>query len=125
MSNDVNKELRKHLKARAKFGQKKYGVTLTPWNGRNSLKDVREEILDTAVYLTQAIMEREDLEKSLRAFSETLRDAVESKDWDMVSNVTFVLETISTTLGQDIPRIEPKPDEFSYKEPMQRLEEMR
>lgn len=47
------------MQSRDNFGRKKYGTPLQPLNGRDSLKDAYEEVLDLAVYLRNAIEERE------------------------------------------------------------------
>lgn len=47
------------MRARNEFGTKKYGVPLRPFNGRDVLKDAYEEALDLAVYLRQAMYERD------------------------------------------------------------------
>ena len=39
-------------------GRAKYGVPLQAHNGRDALQDAYEEVLDLAVYLRQAIEER-------------------------------------------------------------------
>ena len=41
------------------IGNERYGTRLQPHNGRDSLVDAYQEILDTAVYLRQAIFERD------------------------------------------------------------------
>lgn len=41
------------------IGAKKYGTRLQPNNGRDSLRDAYEEALDLAVYLRNAIYERD------------------------------------------------------------------
>lgn len=46
------------MKARDRLGRERYGVPLTPNNGRDALQDAYEEALDLAVYLKQAIIER-------------------------------------------------------------------
>lgn len=46
---------------RARFGYTKYGSYVRTRNGRDPLQDAYEEVLDTAMYLKQAIMEREGL----------------------------------------------------------------
>lgn len=43
---------------RNKLGIKRYGTPLQPFNGRDSLIDVYEELLDASVYIKQAIIER-------------------------------------------------------------------
>lgn len=46
------------LMKRAEKGQQTYGTLLQTDNGRDALQDAYEEILDAAMYLKQAIMER-------------------------------------------------------------------
>ena len=53
----------KDMYNRDKFGKAKYGVGLKPFNGRDSLKDAYEEVLDLAVYLRQSIYERDNENK--------------------------------------------------------------
>ena len=45
------------LEARTQLGKARYGDALHTHNGRNSLRDLREEILDAVQYLAQAIAE--------------------------------------------------------------------
>jgi hypothetical protein len=45
------------MRARDKIGREKYGVPLTPWNGRDQLVDAYQELLDAAVYVRAASME--------------------------------------------------------------------
>ena len=44
---------------RDQLGRERYGVPLQPHNGRDALVDSYQEILDAAVYLRQAIYERD------------------------------------------------------------------
>lgn len=53
------------LRDRDAIGFAEYGKPLTAFNGRDALWDAYEEALDLAVYLRQAITER-DLEKRPR-----------------------------------------------------------
>jgi len=46
--------------SRKEMGLKKYGTILQAGNGRNSLKDAYEEVLDLAVYLRQKIEEENE-----------------------------------------------------------------
>ena len=48
------------LKRRDAVGRKKYGTTLQSHNGRDALVDAYQEALDLAMYLRQAILERDD-----------------------------------------------------------------
>lgn len=47
------------MRARNNLGLRRYGMMLQPFNGRDALRDAYEEALDLAVYLRQAIMERD------------------------------------------------------------------
>lgn len=50
----------KDMEHRKEIGLKRYGTTLQPFNGRNSLRDAYEEAIDLAVYLRQLIFEQEN-----------------------------------------------------------------
>ena len=47
------------MTARVDMGEKQYGEPLTTHNGRDALQDAYEEALDMAMYLKQAILERQ------------------------------------------------------------------
>lgn len=47
------------LEARLQLGISRYGQPLQPFNGRNSLRDAYEEMLDLCVYLRNALYEQE------------------------------------------------------------------
>jgi len=47
------------MQKRNDLGKAKYGTPLQPFNGRDVLRDAYEEALDLAVYLRQAIYERD------------------------------------------------------------------
>lgn len=47
------------MKARDSLGESRYGVRLQPHNGRDSLRDLFEELLDGVVYLRQLMYERD------------------------------------------------------------------
>lgn len=49
----------KDMQSRKEMGMIKYGTILQANNGRNALKDAYEEVLDLAMYLKQALEERE------------------------------------------------------------------
>lgn len=51
------------MQKRDGMGRKKYGTPLQPFNGRDVLRDAYEEALDLAVYLRQAIYERDEIAK--------------------------------------------------------------
>lgn len=51
--------VRQDMIERDQLGRERYGVPLQPHNGRDALVDSYQEILDAAVYLRQAIYERD------------------------------------------------------------------
>jgi hypothetical protein len=53
------------MKARDEYGRKKYGTPLQAFNGRNVLRDAKEEILDLIAYLEQEEVEREWINQEL------------------------------------------------------------
>lgn len=52
-----------NFRARAEEGKKKYGTYLKTHNGRDPLVDALQEAMDLVMYLTQAIMERDQGKK--------------------------------------------------------------
>jgi len=62
---DVINAVCKDLQKRAKIGEKKYGERLVPFNNRDGLRDLYEELLDAANYCKQLLME-EELEKKIK-----------------------------------------------------------
>jgi hypothetical protein len=53
------------MKARDEHGRKEYGTPLQAHNGRDALVDAYQECLDMAVYLKQAIVERDTFNEAL------------------------------------------------------------
>jgi hypothetical protein len=47
------------MHARDELGRQRYGTPLQPHNGRDALLDAYQEALDLAVYLRQALYERD------------------------------------------------------------------
>lgn len=64
------------LLKRKEFGLAKYGTLLQVFNGRNSLEDAYDEILDLAVYL-RTLLEEERRSKSPELDSEILKKAIQ------------------------------------------------
>lgn len=62
-STDVCELVKADLEARIQKGAKQYGQRLHTFNGRDSLLDAYQEILDLAVYLRQAIEESDKMIK--------------------------------------------------------------
>lgn len=47
------------MQQRDQVGRERYGVPLQPHNGRDSLRDLYEELLDAVVYCRQLMYERD------------------------------------------------------------------
>lgn len=57
-SGDVWLLVMKDMEDRRQMGCKKYGTPLQPFNGRDALVDVYQELLDACVYIRQEIEQR-------------------------------------------------------------------
>lgn len=53
------------MRSRSEFGERKYGVKLQSFNGRNSIVDAVQEVYDLAVYIKQAQEELKQLGSDL------------------------------------------------------------
>lgn len=56
---DVQSMVIADIKKRRQVGIERYGTALQPFNGRDALRDAYEEAIDLAMYLKQAIVERD------------------------------------------------------------------
>lgn len=112
------------LGPRAQFGQSKYGTPLLPFNGRNPLKDRREELLDALVYTEQDILERAEvadlLEKAGHKLAATMTKNSADEDWFFVGT----LHGTAISLRADVPRIGVPATHVLSDGPMARLEDM-
>lgn len=70
----IHEQVIEDIKRRAEEGKQNYGTYLQVNNGRDPLLDAYEEAQDKALYLKQAILERDDLIKELEAAREELRE---------------------------------------------------
>ena len=61
------------MRGRDATGRRTYGTPLQAFNGRDALKDAYEEALDLAVYLKQAIIERDAARKDICLLGAYLR----------------------------------------------------
>ncbi len=71
--------------SRDELGRRRYGVRLNPFNGRNPLQDLYEELMDACAYIKQEMVEREaiaaapatpDLRKLLERCHEYVDDSM-------------------------------------------------
>lgn len=51
--------VRADLEHREAVGVARYGTCLQPFNGRDALRDLYEELLDACVYIKQVMVERD------------------------------------------------------------------
>ena len=79
-SRDVFARLIGDLQARNAKGVEAYGKTLTTFNGRDSVRDAREEALDLAVYLTQVEMEMAAKDEAIRGLLKATKGMHEGCD---------------------------------------------
>ena len=71
-SRDVFARIAGEFAERNAKGVETYGRTLMTFNGRDALRDAREEVLDTYVYLTQLAMEIEAKDAAIRLLIDRL-----------------------------------------------------
>jgi hypothetical protein len=70
--------------ARGELGRQRYGTKLQPWNGRRSLQDAYEELLDGACYVLQAKTEVDAVIAAWCELTEDERQAVDDEAPDLV-----------------------------------------
>jgi hypothetical protein len=73
---DVQSAVIADIQARRDVGIARYGTPLQPFNGRNALQDLYEELLDAACYAKQKLVETEQ--------------TADSNDWELVERMTDV-----------------------------------
>ena len=56
---DIQSQVIADLEARRLVGIARYGTALQPFNGRDVLRDIYEELLDACCYVKQAMVERD------------------------------------------------------------------
>jgi hypothetical protein len=56
---DIASLVHSDIEARVEYGISQYGEPLRPFNGRDALADAYQEALDLAMYLRQALYERD------------------------------------------------------------------
>lgn len=74
------------IKERDKNGKEKYGVRLQAFNGRNSVVDAYQEVLDLTVYFRQLIEERDVLVSFLKEIADC-----KTEDWEFLSEKALEL----------------------------------
>lgn len=75
------------VKERKELGQERHKSPLQPYNGRDQMVDVLQELVDGAAYLINAIQERDDLLRRMRmleAIAGLARELIESSELRLV-----------------------------------------
>ena len=57
---DVQQAVIRDIQARRQLGIERYGQPLKPHNGRDALRDLYEELVDSVCYLKQVLIERDE-----------------------------------------------------------------
>lgn len=70
MAGKVTDQLIEFIQARSEWGQQLYGQGMNPFDGRDSITDALEEVLDLAQYLMKWKQERDDIVRTLRWITE-------------------------------------------------------
>lgn len=88
---DVQSALIAEIEARRNLGIQRYGTALQPFNGRDSLRDLLDELLDGATYALQVKIERDHLLAriaELEAERDRLRDELLSDAYRELADST-------------------------------------
>jgi hypothetical protein len=57
---DIQSRVIRDIEDRRQVGISRYGTALQPFNGRDALRDLYEELLDAAMYIKQCMVERDN-----------------------------------------------------------------
>lgn len=102
--------------ARDKMGRQKYGTPLQPFNGRNALRDMYEEMQDMIVYARQRLTEEEAIERRRAVAQQMTKTAV----LDGLSSLRLLSESIEgvqddpIALRSILSQISEKADTLKY-----------
>lgn len=80
------------IEAREQVGISRYGTALQPFNGRDALRDLYEELLDGAMYVKQQMIERDAKAESLRQAHAYLLDWGMRRDWPRLLEIAKLIE---------------------------------
>lgn len=83
------------LKTQVEKGERKYGVRLTTFNGRNAYEDAAQELVDAFQYVTQLDMERVAMAQLLLFFGVTYNF------WDLLNEEVQQM-VVKTVGGEDV-----------------------
>lgn len=123
---NIQQQVIEDIKEREKQGIKTYGKTLNPYNGRNALTDLYEELLDASMYLKQYMNESggvlvdSHIHKLCQngLASPYFKDHVNPSSIDICIGLTALIETEDGLVNHDFSQYSPenpyllKPNEF-------------
>jgi hypothetical protein len=70
---DIQSRVVEDIRKRRELGISRYGTALQPFNGRDALLDLYEELLDAVMYIKQSLVERDGLlHDEVRAMAQAL-----------------------------------------------------
>jgi hypothetical protein len=87
----VQDQVIQDLHDRKNVGLNSYGTLLYPFNGRNALVDLYEELLDACCYVKQFLIEYDELQVRLTAAG---HGASIAEDWNVVKLVNVALDAL-------------------------------
>lgn len=79
---DVQSRVILDIRNRRELGRKRYGTALQPFNGRDALRDLYEELLDATMYTRQTMMERDAASYTLARESFQLITGKSEDEWN-------------------------------------------
>lgn len=90
------------LHKRLEKGVETYGTPLTTFNGRNSLLDAYEEVLDLAMYIKQKLMEDRIITEAVMVIINEELDRLDNPDTNESRTVKLVLEELKERIANEI-----------------------
>ena len=90
------------LHKRLEKGIETYGTPLTTFNGRNSLLDAYEEVLDLAMYIKQRMMEDRIITEAVMVIINEEIERLENPESTEERTVLLVLEDLKERIANEI-----------------------
>lgn len=101
---DMQTKLIIRLLKRRQIGISRYGTALQPFNNRDGLKDLGEELLDALVYTEQVRTERDELTSLARQMKEALTWRHQNDRGGMTVQEMWLFEALETMKLGDVSR---------------------
>lgn len=104
--NRLIREILEDLYAREDLGMEVYGVPLTTRNGRDSLMDLYEELMDAFFYAVQYDMERFPKAGTASIGTNRKFNGLASRVFDVLKLVAAILDERRTPTGYSVEKLE-------------------